>query len=342
MSTPSNGTENPLRFVLTAVIFVGGLFLVDRGVATLLDFAFSFTTTGEGSGQANSALANRDRDVVFFGSSRARQQFDPQVVHDEIGLSAYNAGANGQGLYYARLLERLMLGRGSSARYFVLQVDEQEVFGVTPARVGFLRPFAREEPLVGRVWAEADPYGLVKLRASGTYRYNSVFLSMMWNLLRHREADEDGFVPRDAPARENVQVAAEPSPRGTGSAHLPSHESRELIQEFVLDARRSGIRTLLVSAPTFVEATTGDGVPPESLPEREAWATLAEWARDLDIPYLSINQVTYPVFARQDLYLDSVHLNVEGAEILSRIVARELAAMEAGERAAPAQPQETP
>jgi len=63
-------------------------------------------------------------DVVCFGSSRALAHFNPQVIHDKLNLSAYNAGVNGACIIDINLLIKAYLHNRRPPKLIVFHVDD--------------------------------------------------------------------------------------------------------------------------------------------------------------------------------------------------------------------------
>jgi hypothetical protein len=298
------------------VIFVVGLVAADRVVAQALRALATDVRTGEQIGLVQRALASRDRDVLVFGSSRAKRHVDPEVIEAESGLRAYNGGVLGQGLPYARMLEALLLDRGTAARVFVLQLDPVDLFADRTARAGMFAVFYGEVDAVDRILEERDRFARLKL-LSHAYRFNSLGLS----ILRHRVAPADtnplGFEPRRGqvdPAQAGPDAAAG-LPIGE---LLPRMEA--MLRAFLGDARRAGVRCVVTVGPRYRAGIAG-GPPAEW--ELAGLDRMAAIAREEGARFAPLDE-RVEAFMSPALYADRAHLNARGAAIFSRLLAEEI------------------
>ena len=60
---------------------------------------------------AYQAMFKKKADVLILGSSRARHTFQPKMIADSTGLTAYNAGYDGHGMNYALIVLQSFLER---------------------------------------------------------------------------------------------------------------------------------------------------------------------------------------------------------------------------------------
>lgn len=60
---------------------------------------------------AYQAMFKKKADVLILGSSRARHTYNPQIIADSTGLTAYNAGIDGHGMNYASIVLQSFLER---------------------------------------------------------------------------------------------------------------------------------------------------------------------------------------------------------------------------------------
>jgi hypothetical protein len=307
-----------LRIFSTVALFALGLLIADRLAGALLERLARGVTTGEKIGRIQGALEARDREIMVFGSSRAKRHVDPAILEDTLGLRAYNAGALGQGLPYARMLEALLLERGTGAQFFVLQVDPVDLYVDRAERAGMFAVFYGESGAVDRILEARDPFARLKL-LSHSYRFNSLLLS----LLRHHFAPVGaplGFEPRFG--RIDVsRPGPDPAAGYPVGEMLPAME--QMLRDFLGDARRSGVRCLVIVTPRY------RGGRPEVEWERQGWARLKEITEQEGAHFVPLDEGT-PPFSDPELFADRAHLNARGAALLSEALAKEIARLRAG------------
>lgn len=302
-------TTRSLAFVSS---FIAIFIAIDWGLAVVLSKAAARLETGGQVGHANYAIKHIDEEVVIFGSSRAVYHIDPDILSRELGLSAFNAGSPGQGIRYARAIESLLLGRGSQARLFVLQVDPKNLWGSKPARLQRLAPFYGQDPVLDALLASNSPAARFKFQIR-TYRYNSLLMPIVGNLLATRPALGNGFriMPPDRP--QNLSRPDDPI-EDPGPIH---EDMSRLYVDFISSARERGIQVAFVDGPRW----RPEGV---NSTDRIGHAHLEELARAHGAAWIRIDELDYPVFLDSKYFADVSHLNHAGAKIFSRLLAERL------------------
>ncbi len=301
---------NP-RILMLVVAFLAGLFVLDRGAASLLAAAFERLETGAQVGLANYGVRQTDKELVVFGSSRAVYHVDPAILSEELGVSAFNAGSAGQSVRYARAIEALLLRAGSQARLFVLHVNPKNLWGADAARMQRLAPFYGRDPAVDALLEATSPGARFKLQLE-TYRYNSLVVPILANLLRDRPSPGNGFrvIPHDRPQNLNPREA----PYEPGAIH---EDMSQLYVDFIAAARERGIRVALVDGPRW----RPDGRTPV---DRIGQEHLERLASENGAAWIVIDEVSEPRFREPQYFADVAHLTHEGAAIFTTLLAERL------------------
>ena len=123
-------------------------------------------------------LEQSNDEILIMGSSRAAHHYVPQIIEDSLGMSCYNAGSDGQCIYYHYTLLASMLERGAKPKiviYEVLNLDINKSQGATftiDAALDRLAPHYGEYRAVNDLFEQKDWKEKIKL-CSKTYRYNS-------------------------------------------------------------------------------------------------------------------------------------------------------------------------
>ncbi len=308
------------KVITSALIFVLGLILLDRGAGMLLRSVLDEVDTGQAVGLANRALANADRDLLVFGSSRARRHIDPAVLAEELGVTAYNAGCLGQGITYARMLEALILTRDTSARLFVLEIDPVELYRDQSSRASLFAVFFGESDVVDEILETTSWSARLKL-ASHAYRYNSLAIPILRNRLAPQPEPLLGFAPvrgELSPLALRVAAKTRPSPVRKGAPLEPLARTEDLLAGFLSDARGHGIATLMVVGPRFRAGT------PIASWELAGYERIAALAAAHGASFAPLDGRRDAELTHPSLFRDLGHLNAEGAEIFSHRVADEI------------------
>ncbi len=308
------------RLVLSTVLFLLGLVLLDRGVGFVLNLALSRVKTGQTIGLINRALHHKDAGVLVFGSSRAMHHVDPRLLGRELGVSAYNAGCDGQGILYARMLEALLFRRGTASKLFVLHVEPKDLYRQDASRVAMFAPYLGEERVVDDILESTGPLARLKLM-SWTYRYNSLLLPLIRNLVAPHEEGFDGYVPLrgvldDLPAKgEGLDEDLDEDRR---RVPIIQEELVARYREFIRSAKEGSVSVVLASSPRFGRRGAGST---EIRPGIVRFMRLAEAE---GVPFIRVDEQSYPIFHDSRLFRDWSHLNAEGSALYSEILAREI------------------
>ena len=266
---------------------------------------------GAQAGSVNLFLENLDRDLLVFGSSRAVYHIDPEILEAELGLTGYNGGELGQGIQYAYALAAFAVDAGTSARVFVLQVDEANLFESQSVRLGRLMPYYGRVDVVDQMLERIGPTAQLKL-SSSTYRYNSLLLPVVVSLLRGAVPESNGFVPlRRKAGLEERSHATALSERAIDPITVRA------LRDFLRDACAAGIETVVIMGPRW----RPDGWRAEELVAQQAYAEIVaeeggHFAR------LATEEV--PAFRDEALWADTAHLTPEGAVVLSHALSDEI------------------
>ena len=309
-----------VQFFRNALLFLLIAIALDRLGGAVFDRLFARTRVGQGSGVVNTMLEHRNDPILVFGNSRARQHIDPDVLASITGLEAYNAGANGQGLPYARGVQALALHRGAKNRCHVLHLDVVDVVNPQLVRANVLAPFVGTVPAIDELLFLNDPWARLKSWSS-LWRYNSVALSILRN---QRGRPRKGYRGFDSMKKRRRGFADNREFIGKKDAEAPTEiaaRSRQLLSDFVEAARAHGTQVVWITSPMNPGGPTRGTLSPTRTAARNL---LTAYAAELGVPYVSYDEQRLPQFRDSDLFVDNAHLQAEGARRLSEIVARDL------------------
>ncbi len=309
------------RAIISSLIFIAGLVIIDRAVGLLLRSALTKVKTGETVGLINRACDQSDAEIFIFGSSRAVHHIDPRVLTRELGYTAYNAGCDGQGILYGRMLQSLLLDRENSAKLFILHTEPRDLYRQDATRASMFAPYYGRNPDVDEILEGAGRFAGFKLQ-SWIYRYNSLIGPIVRNLSFPNEKGYDGFVPLDGTMQ--AHELEEQARRNAGET--PPEIRPELIEtyrDFIATAREHGVQVVLVTSPRFEHRDRGADDPEEhdAGPARTAYTALA---REECVPYLAVDGTAHPSFQDPEFFRDRSHLNSRGSTLFTELLAREI------------------
>jgi len=301
-------------------LFVALLVAADQVVGRGLDALYRRCTTGETGGLINDVL-RRQVDVLVLGSSRAQHHVVPRILKRKLGLSAYNAGLDGQDLLYAVMLFDVWTAKHGAPKLVLLQVDPWSFrrSATELQRADIFAPFVSRSAEVRAVLALRGRYEPLKL-LSYSYRFNGKVLAILKNALVRPNDAFDGYegIPgamtsgADVPASED---AMELATRG----QPPWDRKLALFGQLAAYCRQNGTRLILFHSPRYST----------DAPRLRAWdeelAALLKGYPDVD--YIDgETQFARAFTGKSELFHDATHLNARGAELFTSLLAGEVAA----------------
>ena len=93
------------KFFLKTMLFFAIIVISDISFGHFMSYAVNSIEVG-GQGRDNYICNEAKEDVLVFGSSRAVHHYNSALLEDSLGMSCYNCGEDGNGIFlnYARLL----------------------------------------------------------------------------------------------------------------------------------------------------------------------------------------------------------------------------------------------
>jgi len=298
--------------ILVAVLMIGGVLAVcDR---ILMPKYITASREGSLTEEYYAAVEKTNHDVLFIGDCEAYESFVPAILWQEYGISAYVRGGAQQLVWHSYYLleDALRYETPRAVVYNVLALK----YG-TPQKEGYNRL-----NLDGMAWSSSK---VDAIRASMTEEES--FASYVFPLLRyHGRWDEltaedfryafggkptvtdSGYlmqtavVPPDDDSEQPISPLADPTLPATAMAYLDKMETL---------CRERGIELILIKAPT------------------DSWgyhwydewdAQIVDYAEERGLAYYNLIPKSDEIGLDMttDTYDKGVHLNVSGAEKLSR------------------------
>lgn len=296
----SEGLPISFRAFGKRVALVAGCFAVAN---VLLGFSLDFARDRCVKGETG-VIVNARRvapEVLVLGSSRAKYHYDDAMLSRDLGLKVFNAGDEGKGLPFSRVVYEQV----SAVHVPRLVVVDVMLCDEDMERVHTLDPwYDRSAVLRSMPSSDGEPAAtdwktplLMKLPA---YRYSGEAFKMIKGACS-RGADT-GFV--------GLEGAGPPG--GPGKPPVSGWFVAQL-DALVKECHARGSDVVLCFSPAADDRLES----PVVIPARD-------YARRAGIPFIKFDALLSPVFADSSLYRDAIHLNRDGAEIFTGVLSREL------------------
>ena len=284
------------NFFVRLVIFFTLIVIIDIFVGICFGFLQKNAKGGDTS-RGNKIAWQTNEDILIFGSSRAFHHYNPIIFQDSLGLSCYNCGQDGNGIFlqYGRL-------KMINERYYpkIIIYDVTQNFDLlyeadNRKYLTWLRPYYRTNPTIDTIFWDIDKTDKIKM-LSRMYQYNSKFIQIA----------SDNIKPQQSPGIQGFR------PQYNTMKYEPEIKIKEQT-EYQYDSLK--IRYL----KKFIVATQGKTnlvfavSPMYKGMDSDVFAPLKEICEQENIPFLDYSNDPEISFNRNYFY-DRVHLNSEGAD----------------------------
>ena len=291
------------KYLLKIVLFFGIVAVVDFGFGFACEWLESHAKGGM-TKRIHEITTRQKSDVVIMGSSRAHHHYVSSILVDSLGLTAYNAGINGNGIVLAKGLYAMMAKRYTPK---VIIYDVEPAFdinvyaedGNNTRYIGQLRPYyqdAQVKQIITRVDASEKYKDL-----SAMFRYNSRIFDLLKDFVVLSDYTQDGFAPMYG------EMKREP---GKKTAGVPSQKDTlklSMLEEFVAELSTSDTRLILMASPKYGATSS------------EVFEPVKDICNKYGVEFWDYYCDTK--FQRLDYFKEPMHLNERGATDFSILVA---------------------
>ena len=244
---------------------------------------------------ANYGFVNYDNDdIIFFGASEVSHSFISNKVTEETGLSSHNLASDGCGIYYQYPLLETVLKKH---RPKVILISAYQLTQVGSEYLARMYPYYKNNEHVKQVVDEIHPRESLKLAFQG-YVYNSQII----RIFDGRNDNLKGYVPLSPTTDivENQNLLELPE----GLVYKISDDTKFYFIKFLERAVKSGA-TVYVYVPPILEKINKPYLNLVKSITKKTGAKLMDFSTDISL------------LNRNELFNDRIHLNHNGAEILT-------------------------
>lgn len=298
-----------IKWFAKLALFVVVFFCMDLLFGTIINsFKRKAVRINPDSVKTSYLLNDVKTDVVIIGASEVEYSYRPDIISDSLGMSVYNCGRNGQGLYYQIAVVNSILDRYSpklivwSIAPNCLTPHESEM-----DRVSLLKPYYHENKYCKRLIQQRSWYEKFKM-LSFFYVYNSEFHSYIFKVLRPEPIKNNyGYVQIEKssvlPVLEDRQWE-----------DLPENFRVSMFEEVVERLKANEIQTVFVFSPHF---SSGDYRDLDSY-------KLLKSILDKNGFCIMEDYYHYEPLMHDYYFKDKDHLSEEGVFIFSQLIAHDM------------------
>ena len=298
---------NPYQyfFLKLGILFVF-VFVFDFFIGNVLGYYY-FKNQRGADYRTTYAIDSTKADLLILGSSRASHHYEPDVFKKRLNLTCYNAGRDGNFIFYHYAILQAVLKR-YSPKMIILDFSAGDFAKNQDAydRLSSLLPYYKNHPEMRSVIELRSPFEKLKL-LSKIYPYNSSILAIVsQNIILPPEKKEDinGYIPLSGVWLDSIKNDNAPTEYETDSNII------KVYQSFIRDCINSKVKLYIICSPYYRKSTHTD----------YSVRLAQEIAEKYDVKLFDYLQDS-TFINNSKLFDDPAHLNNEGAELFSTKVA---------------------
>jgi hypothetical protein len=247
-------------------------------------------------------IFDENSDVIIMGASQAKHNFDPRILTDSLGMKTYVAGQDGIDVIQNYIYLKAIFDR-KPPKLVILEVYHGYLDGSMKHRISNLNMwYGLSEPVTEYFDSQASWQERLKLK-SNLYIYNGLLHHLIRMKVRAENAI-DGYVPMIGQYKGGFTVAND---------FEADSEELKYLDMIVELCKKYHTKLFMVRSPIFLINDSYN-----------AW--LADYCKRNDLPLLN-HSANKELTDHPELFREKLHLNKDGAEKFSKILASELKSM---------------
>lgn len=288
------------RSIKYILIFVVLFFILDFITGLVMERIFPEITFGT-YGKVNKSLC-AEEEILIFGSSRAQHHYDPEIIINETGMSCYNTGMGGYGLFYNYALLNELVAK-HKPKIVILDLSSNVI--VDPKsflKLNIFMPYYFDYLSFSEIMKLDPDFSRFKTIFK-TYVYNSTLYDYIRTAIPHDNQGNGyrGLLPKlDTTTFKPMRL----SPHETFG-----NIKKTYLNKFINTAIQHNIRLICIVSPTYEKFDVHNRIIGEM--ERIIKAKDVEFYDYSDFDKL---------YKKPEYFKDQLHMNVHGVEIFSREV----------------------
>ena len=262
----------------------------------------------------NEYIANIcEDDIIIFGSSRAAHHYNPYIIEESTGLSCYNCGEKGNGIILAYSRFKMILER-HKPKLVLFEVTPDFDYGVGDDNrkyLSYLRPYYDSKAIKDVFKDFDDEMYCLKMQSKAYQNTSKLLHNVVDNVVS--SDNTKGFLPLYGSITDDYLI--------TNSTANPSIliDSLKLsyVKKLIEESKSLGIPIVFISSPLYQCDKY------ENLGPVYDYKPAKELCEKNNVPFWDFFSEPSIIYKPQ-LWHDGGHMNIEGASVYSRIIAKRL------------------
>lgn len=284
------------RFFLRLSLFLAIVVLLDIAYG-LFCLNYRRTVKAGMTHLDNVAAYETEAEILIFGSSRARRNYDTEIITDSLGKTVFDCGYNSMGIefMYPRLQQILKRYTPSMILYDITPVYDIMKQKSNSSSIKPMKPFFHDSIFYHTI-REMDFIEWIKCH-SGSYRYHGE-LKRYIDDQTNKEKFINGYSPLNGIKK--VKFVKH-------NKMVPDSAKLHLLENFIKLCREKNIELVFIISPYYKNDMGDQG------------AALRELVKPYNIPvYDHFNDTAF--LNDTTLYWDEAHLNTKGAKMFTSMI----------------------
>ncbi len=291
-----------LKFFKKLFILLAVMFIVDRGLGSIIEYYFQNEPLGDAASFAH-AINDPQEEVLIYGASRAVHTYDTKVITDSLGLSAYNCGRNGSNIIYGSAILPGALEGTHEHKLIILDLSAKEIAwrqdkAGEDILAGMMLPYVLTNKNFEKLGLELFPNEIYKARASKLYAYNSLILSIFRNYSRSDNDNINGYQPL-------IGSKLTQDPPDFSDRDKIDTFGRGRLEYFVKAVTDKKIPIVAILSPMYSQP----------FKDNESLKVTKEILAKYNVPFW--NYASDPKYVKREMFYDLAHLNTTGADMFT-------------------------
>ncbi len=307
----NNLKKNPYTYFLLKLLLLAGIvFLFDFSIGNILRHYYFKQQSGL-QYRSTYAFERTNEDILIFGSSRANHHYIPAIFEKELSQSCYNAGRDGEAIFYHYSVLKSVLKR-YTPKMIVLDFHNSDLQKDSRGydRLTTLLPYYKTHPEIRPIAELKGPFEKWKL-CSAIYPFNSSFFTIAAGnagFNKKRKEDMKGYLPIYKVWNKPIEADPETEERGIDSV------KKKIFESFIKECVEKNIKLFIVKSPTYIKQT---GVDP--------YVTEAEKiASHFGVPFFDYSHDPMFISDNGKYFADRSHMNNTGSQLFSEILIKRI------------------
>ncbi len=260
-------------------------------------------------------------DIAIYGSSRAWVHINPQILEDSLGVSAYNFGIDGHNFWLSYLRHLDLLKYNDKPKQIIMSVD---IFALQKRsnlyQMEQFLPFMLWNGNIRKYTSTYIGYNILDYfiplkRYFGQKTILKECSAIARNKNPFNEFRTKGYAGMNRTWNSDLEKAQ--SMQDKFQVHM-HQESIELFERFINECKEDNIDLVLVYTPEYIEGQNFIANRNDILD------IFKNFAEEYGLLYLDYSD--HEMCLNRDYFYNASHLNKEGAELFTRVLAEDLLA----------------